>query len=272
MSGAFDEGRGRGSEPGGVLPLHWASQGQGTPLLILHGLFGSLDNWATQSRLLGAEFEVLAVDLRNHGRSPHHDVMTYPAMAGDVAAFLDRAGRRWVDVLGHSLGGKVAMQLALSDPARVRRLIVVDIAPIPYPERHDDVLAALRAVRLGEVASRTDADRQLAASVEEPMLRAFLLKNLVRVRGEGYRWRINLDAIERAQTDLSQAPAGVPFSGPTLFVRGENSDYLPPALTPAMAGLFPHAVVKTIRNAGHWPHFDQAGAFHQVVRRFLLDA
>jgi esterase len=254
-----------------VLRLHSRHQGAGPPVLILHGLFGSLDNWATQSRLLMEDFEVLAVDLRNHGRSPHHDVMTYPAMASDVADFVESAGRGAVHCVGHSLGGKVAMQLALTEPARIRKLVVVDISPAPYPLRHEAAIAGMRSLRLADVASRTDADRQLSVSVPEPMVRAFLLKNLIRAPGGGYQWRVNLEALDRAQSALSAAVAGDPFEGPILFLRGESSDYLPAELTPAMRRLFPRSVLKTIRHAGHWPHFDQAGAFHQVLRRFLLE-
>lgn len=253
-----------------TLALHARTAGQGPPLLILHGLFGSQDNWATQTRLFSTEFEVITADLRNHGRSPHDPVMTYPVMAGDVVALLDRLHRPKVHVLGHSMGGKVAMQLALCRPARVRSLTVVDIGPVAYPVRHQEELSALQAVRTDQLRSRTDADRQLAGTIEDPLLRGFLLKNLARVPGRGYRWRVNLTALERNQMRLSEAPHGSPYGGPTLFVRGEHSDYLPEALSPRILSLFPGAQLKTVRGAGHWPHFDQAGSFHQIVRRFLL--
>ncbi|HEY5719706.1 MAG TPA: alpha/beta fold hydrolase, partial [Gammaproteobacteria bacterium] len=177
-----------------AVELYYREEGSGAPLLVLHGLFGSSSNWARLARGLAAEFRVICADLRNHGRSPHAAGMSYPQMAADVVALLDRLRLDRVALLGHSMGGKVAMQVALNQPERVSRLLVADIAPRAYRGNQAIVLEALEALHLDSLASRREADERLAAQVPETGVRAFLLTNLTQEQGR-FGWRINLPEI-----------------------------------------------------------------------------
>ncbi|NVK43881.1 MAG: alpha/beta fold hydrolase [Oceanospirillaceae bacterium] len=253
------------------MKLHHQILGEGRPLLILHGLFGNLDNWASQAKALANEYRVISVDLRNHGRSPHNDEMTYPAMAADLVELLDDLGLERVLVLGHSMGGKAAMQLALLYPERVERLIVVDIAPVQYPNHHDDVFKGLFAVQLDSLKSRGDADKQLAPFVPDAMVRAFLLRNLYRDENGVFAWRINLDGLQRSYAGISAAPVGSAFQGPTLFIKGGTSDYIRADYRDALLALFPNAGYKVIDGAGHWPHAEKPALMTRLIRNFLLE-
>lgn len=253
------------------------------PLLIVHGLFGSADNWRTLAKAWAADplapREVLAVDLRNHGRSPWSDEMTYPALAADLLELLDDRGLASVAVLGHSLGGKVAMTLALTAPHRVERLVVADIGPQAYPSSQEDVLAALQAVDPTTCGTRGEVDARLAPAIGDVGTRQFLLKSLERLDAGGFRWRLNLAALAAAAPALRQsvadalAAAGVvarPAVGlPTLALRGARSRYLRDEDLPAMAGWFPRLEVATIADAGHWLHVDQPAAVAARVATFL---
>lgn len=208
--------------------LHHRITGEGKPLLLLHGLFGSLENLGGVNQRLQADWQIHGLDLRNHGRSPHTDTMDYPAMAEDVVAYLDEQGIDRASLLGHSMGGKTAMQVALGYPERVERLIVADIAPVTYHPRHDAILEGMKNLDLSSISSRADADRALKDYVEVPEVRMFLLKNLVRVPAEekednpdSFRWRLNLPVIDACYQNLADAPEGEgPFDGPVLFVKG----------------------------------------------------
>ena len=207
--------------------------GEGEPLILLHGLFGSLENLGGISQRLQDGWQVHALDQRNHGRSPHTDTMDYPAMADDVLAYMNRQGLKRASLLGHSMGGKTAMELALAHPERVDRLIVADIAPVTYQPRHDNVLEGLEAIDLASLESRQQADEILKAHVEMESVRQFLLKNLVRVgadeagSGARFRWRLNLAAIKACYENLARAPSAQgPFDGPTLFIKGSESAYI----------------------------------------------
>ncbi len=251
------------------MKLHVTRSGQGTPLVILHGLFGTLENWGSQTRTFADQFSVYAVDLRNHGRSPHASECDYASMAADVIELLDDEGLTQVDLLGHSMGGKVAMQLALNHPQRVRRLVVVDIAPVSYPPQHDAVFQGLFSIDLALLSSRGEADRQLATRVSEPGVRQFLLKNLYRHAGQ-FAWRMNLEALHRNYQQISEPPQGpAPFGGPTLFIKGGNSDYIQPAHRDAILSRFPATQLKVIEGAGHWPHAEKPSLFNRLVTRFL---
>jgi pimeloyl-ACP methyl ester carboxylesterase len=253
------------------------------PLLIVHGLFGSADNWRTLAKAWAAgpvaPREVLAVDLRNHGRSPWSDEMTYPALAADLVELLDDRGLATVAVLGHSLGGKVAMTLALTAPHRVERLVVADIGPQAYPSSQEDVLAALQAVDPTSCGTRGEVDVRLAPAISDVGTRQFLLKSLERVDTGGFRWRLNLAALAAAAPALRQsvpdalAAAGVAVRPaadlPTLALRGARSRYLRDEDLPAMSGLFPRLEVATIADAGHWLHVDQPAAVAARVATFL---
>ena len=257
------------------MPLALASTvtGQGPPALVLHGLFGSGTNWRTIARRLESRLECHLVDLRNHGRSPHLPGMTYPALAADVLAYLDGHGMDRAGLIGHSMGGKAAMTAALLAPERVCWLIVADIAPAPSPSDHRPILEALRALALDSLASRAAAHAALAPSVPDSGLRQFLLQNLVH-GSTGLRWRIELDAIADALPDLTGFPSMTPdaiYDGPTLFLRGERSDYLTVRHEPRIRALFPSASIDTIADAGHWLHAEQPIAVTERIAWFLDD-
>lgn len=251
--------------------MHLAFQhyGSGEPLIVLHGLFGARSNWHSISRELATHYQVIAVDQRNHGASPHTERMSYPEMAEDLRALLDRLALERVHLLGHSMGGKTAMQFALSYPQRTHRLIVVDIAPRAYPSHHDTILEALNALDLAAARSRSDLDRQLARWIDDAALRQFLLTNVTRDAQGRFVWRINLPAITQQYPNLLAAVDGPPFAGPTLFIRGERSDYITEAARPDIERLFPHAHIVTVPGAGHWVHAEAPAEVVRLVRAFL---
>ena len=256
------------SESSPILPAH-RSQGTGPPLVVLHGLFGSGTNWRSIVRGLEDCRTLHVLDARNHGGSEHREHMDYPALAADVLRFMDEAELESADVLGHSMGGKTAMRLALDAPSRVRSLMVVDIAPAVSGSDHVPLIDALLALPLDAYSRRGEADTALAATVPEPGLRAFLLQNLVS-GPEGLRWRLNLPVIKRCMSELLafDADAGTPYAGRTLFVRGEQSDYIAPGHEEVMQRLFPAGRIHTVSNAGHWVHAEQPAAFLAVAREF----
>lgn len=237
-------------------------------LLIAHGLFGSARNWGGIARALAATHEVLAVDMRNHGHSFHADAMDYPAMAADLAEVI-RAEGGPMDVLGHSMGGKAAMMLALEAPEMVRRLVVGDIAPVSYGHSHIGHIDAMQALDLGSVSRRSEADRALAQAVPERGVRAFLLQSLEFEGGEG-RWRLNLPVLRAAMETLVSFPdAKGQFNGPAMFLGGAQSDYISADGRAAIQRHFPAARVVMLKGAGHWLHADQPEAFAKTVSAFL---
>lgn len=253
------------------LALHYQRVGTGPPLLILHGLFGSGTNWRSIARTLGEEHEVFVPDARNHGASPHAGEMDYPSLAGDALAFIDQHQLRQVDLLGHSMGGKTAMCLALAHPERVRRLMVVDIAPVTSGSDHGPLVDRLRALPVEQMQRRSEADQALAEHVQEPGLRAFLLQNLLSRDGH-LAWRINLPAIAKALPVLVDFPDPDPgrrYEAAALFLGGELSDYIRHEHHPAIRALFPHARIETLPGAGHWLHAEQPAAFLARAQAFL---
>ncbi|WP_310396883.1 alpha/beta fold hydrolase [Hymenobacter sp.] len=254
--------------------LHHLDQGQGRPLVILHGLFGTLDNWQTLARRWATEagLRVVSVDLRNHGRSFHSPAHTYELMVQDVLALFDHL-QLGADttLLGHSMGGKVAMRLALDHPARLARLIVVDIAPRFSDMRHqDDVLAGLHAVDLAAIGNRQEADAALAPHVRNLGTRQFLLKNLYRTENNAFAWRINLDVLAAQLPAIGEATeSATPFGKPALFIRGGNSDYISTEdKLHGIPALFPNSEVATVVDAGHWVHAEKPEEIFQMVRAF----
>jgi esterase len=254
--------------------LEAVEYGEGPPLAILHGLFGSARNWSAIAQRLAAHHRVIALDLRNHGASSWAETMDYAEMAEDVRATLHASGHRRFALLGHSMGGKAAMIAALGHGEDVERLVVVDIAPVAYQPRHLAYVRAMRALDLGTIKRRAEADARLATAIPDAAERAFLLQNLVFDNGEA-RWRLNLAAIEQEMPRLigfPEVPAGDAYPGAALFVAGGQSDYLRPAHEAAIGRLFPNARIARLENAGHWLHAEQPAAFLDIVERFLAKA
>lgn len=247
-------------------------QGSGPPVVILHGLLGSGRNWQGIAAALASRFDVVLPDLRNHGGSPWDADAGYPALVADVLALLDRLGLARVRLVGHSMGGKVAMLLALRSPGRVERLVVVDIAPVGYGPGLDDLLRAMRALDLAGMTRRAEADAALAPAVPDRAVRAFLVQNLEQ-RPEGLAWRVNLDVLLPSMPTIRSFPETSdtePFTGPTCFIRGERSDYVRlPEHEPAIRRLFPTAEIHTVAGAGHWVHAEKAEAFLEVLVGYL---
>ena len=245
--------------------------GAGVPVVLLHGLFGAAKNLGQIARALSRRRTVLSLDLRNHGDSPHAVFMDYPAMATDVAETLAVHGLSAAAIIGHSMGGKVAMTLALTQPALVERLAVLDIAPVSYVDGFDAYVRAMQAVPLTPQLTRHDAEAALATAIPAAALRQFFLNNLV--LGPAPHWRLGLMEIAAALPDLTSwadPPAAQPYPGPALFLNGANSNYVGPEADAPIARLFPHATRRTIADAGHWLHAEQPAAVITALEEFLF--
>ena len=245
--------------------------GDGRPVVILHGLFGSKRNWRSVAQRLGENYGVVSVDLRNHGESPHAAAMDYVAMAADIGSLLERLDLDDVDLIGHSMGGKAAMTYALSDGARLGRLIIVDIAARAYPNEYGAILRGLVGLDLAAITRRTEADAALSSSIPDPVIRQFILQNL-RLNGGGPAWRFNLDALVRHIEALVGAipiAENATFNRPTYLLRGARSDRARDCDCDAMAQSFPALRTVTIPAAGHWPHSENAAAFMHELGAIL---
>lgn len=249
--------------------LNFAIRGEGEPVLLIHGLFGSLENLNMIARELESHYQVISVDVRNHGSSFHHESMSYSDMATDIFDLLDHLKIDKVSVLGHSMGGKIAMQCALSKAERINKLIVADIAPVLYPPHHNKIITGLLSIDLTAINNRQDADKQLAKFVEEAGVRQFLLKNLV--KGEqGFYWRANINAIESDYQNIAKGQvSSSPFIGETLFIKGGNSTYILAEHRPVITQLFPNSKGRIIQGTGHWLHAEKPAAFNKIVKDFL---
>jgi esterase len=254
-----------------AIQLAATEYGEGPPVAILHGLFGSGRNWRSIAQELASRHRVVAVDLRNHGTSSWADGMSYREMVDDLRAALRERGITRTSLLGHSMGGKVAMLAALLHPGEVDRLIVVDIAPVPNPPTLLGYIRAMRDIDLRGATQRSEVDARLREAIPDAAERAFLLQNLVSEDGK-LQWRLNLEAIERDFPEIVQfpnLPAGTAYRGPTLFVAGANSDYIRPIDKPEIRRLFPQARIIRVKGAGHWVHAEQPKTFLQIVAPFL---
>jgi len=241
------------------------------PLVLLHGLFGSADNWRGRARVYAHDRMVVSMDLRNHGDSPNDDAMNYSMMAADVVATLDARNIGQCVLLGHSMGGKVAMELACSYPHRVERLIIVDIAPRAYPPHHQKLIDAMLSINLQQLEKRSDAEAKLKEVEEDAGVRAFLLKSLERERQDKeYSWRFDLQAIADNYEFLAAAvDLEKPFAGQTLFIKGALSDYLENTDRDLIGQFFPNTGLKVIDAAGHWPHAEKPTVFDHLLLNFL---
>lgn len=240
-------------------------QETGPALVIAHGLFGSARNWGVLSKRLADQRPVLTVDMRNHGYTAWQSTQTYNDMANDLAEIIENSA----DVLGHSMGGKAAMMLALSQPAKVRRLIVADIAPVAYSHTQMHLIKAMQAIDLSTISSRRDADMALKADIPEMGVRAFLLQSLD-LQQEIPRWRFNLDILAASMDDIIGFPSvDAQFDGPVLFLTGGASDYVSDNHRPRILELFPNAEFLALEGAGHWLHAEKPREFEAAMRAFL---
>ncbi|MFP4094854.1 MAG: alpha/beta fold hydrolase [Cyclobacteriaceae bacterium] len=255
------------------MKLNYRSMGTGQPIIILHGVFGTSDNWQTFGKQLSEDYEVFLVDQRNHGLSPHDDEFNYPVMAEDLHEFIREHQLKNPIVLGHSMGGKVAMFYALKYPEEFEKIIVVDIAPRSYPVHHQTILKALNAVKVNEIESRKEAEEQMKPYIKDFGVRQFLLKNLTRTDdNKGFTWKLNLSAISN---NIERIGEGVnknkKLEKPVLFVRGAKSDYIRKDDEALIQEIFPLARLVTIENAGHWVHAEQPEDLYREVMSFLKD-
>ena len=253
------------------MKLHAKQQGQGADIISLHGLFGSQENLGILNRGLAEQFRVHGLDLRNHGRSPHDETMNYRVMAEDVLEYMDDQQLECTNIVGHSMGGKIAMTLALLAPKRIKKLAVIDISPVTYPNRrHDSILDGLSSIPLTTVKSRSEADQLLAKYEPQKDIRQFLLKNLYRDERGAYDWRINLGAIiTNYESILEGQHSANGFDGETLFIKGGESDYILPEHRQEVLSLFPAAAMKVIPNTGHWVHAQKPELVTRTLLRFL---
>lgn len=251
------------------MQLNYKKVGEGQPLIILHGLFGSLDNWMTLSKKLGEQFEVYIVDARNHGFSPHSDIFNYEVMADDLLEFIEE--HQIVDpiILGHSMGGKTAMQFAMNYPDKLSKLIVADIAPKPYPVHHGVILEGMFALNFDVITSRREADEELAKHIPDLSTRQFILKNLYWKEKGKLAWKFNLpvinDNIEMVGFELNNIS---PFNKPTLFIRGTKSNYILESDYPKIKSIFLNATIESIES-GHWVHAENPQKFLELLNNFL---
>lgn len=251
--------------------VHQSLGSRGKPIIILHGLFGSKRNWHSVATKLAENNRVVVPDLRNHGASPHSETMDYPNLACDLVAFIKRENLNQPIIIGHSLGGKIAMYLALKYSQQIDRLIIVDIAPVSYPHRFVVVLKALKNLPLNEIKSRDDADHHLSKTIMDPSLRQFLLQNLTFQNGQ-YQWRINLPALTKALPELAAFPSFKDFvrcNRPSLFIGGQNSNYMAEKFHSSILKYFPTANIKTIAGAGHWLHVQKTNELIALIEEFM---
>lgn len=244
----------------------------GVPLLILHGLLGSHDNWMSIARVLSGERKVILCDARNHGRSPHSDKISYAMMAEDVLELLRETGHSKVHLLGHSMGGKTAMYLSLTHPGVVDHLVVADIAPRSYSGNHKVIFRAMLDAPVGQLGTREAVEEHLKTDIPSAAVRLFIMKNLGRHEDGSFFWKPNLDALQKNYPLLMGFPAlplGASFFGPTLFLRGQLSDYVTPADEEEVRQIFPAARIMTLPDAGHWLHAEQPEKFTEALRQFL---
>ena len=252
------------------MKLNFRTLGSGSPLIIMHGVFGSSDNWQTLGKAFSVKYKVYLVDLRNHGNSPHSDDFNYELMIQDIIELMDDESLSSADIIGHSMGGKVAMHLATKYPARVDKLIVVDIAPKFYPPHHQQIFKGFHSVDLISLENRKEADEQMAQVISNVGVRQFILKNLTRNSDGGFEWKLNLSAIESAIEKVGEGlEAEVTFSGDSLFIAGGNSDYILENDFELIRRFFPKAEVETIVGAGHWVHAEKPKELSELVLEFL---
>ncbi len=251
------------------MQLNFRKSGKGPNLIILHGLFGSADNWMSIAKNLENDFTLFLIDQRNHGDSGHSDDWDYNVMVEDLKEWMDEQGLEKAYLMGHSMGGKTAMNFALRYPEKVERLVIADMAPREYPIHHQTILEGLNAVNLSKISSRNDAEEAMKPHIPEPGIRQFLLKSLTRKNGE-FVWKINLSVITEKIENVGEGIGGDSvFNGPTLFMGGANSNYIQDKDKKDIDKFFPESHVIHIKNAGHWLHAEQPQAVVDTLKAFL---
>ncbi len=253
------------------MKLFYRKSGQGQPLIILHGLFGQSDNWNTLVKQFSENgFEVYAVDARNHGLSPHSDEWNYKVMSDDILELIKDNNLEDVIFMGHSMGGKVAMQFAIDHPQHLDKLIVVDIAPKYYPLHHQSVLAALQAVDFSVVKARREVEDVLSQYISDLGTKQFLLKNIYWKEDGELAWRFNLNVMVQKIENIGEATVSDKICDvTTLFIRGEKSNYILEEDIDLIQEIFPRSILETITDAGHWVHAEQPKAFFECVMKFI---
>lgn len=253
------------------MELHSTVLGEGKPFLILHGFLGMSDNWKTLGKQFAKDgFQVHLIDARNHGKSLHSDEFSYELMAADVKEYCESKNLENIILLGHSMGGKTAMLTACENEGLVEKLIIVDIAPKYYAPHHQEILAGLTALDEAKLTSRGDAEDFLKKYIPETGVRLFLLKNLYWKTKEQLSLKLNLDALKANIENIGEAlPADRSYHGDTLFIKGENSNYIRPEDEADIKKQFPKAKIEEIKNAGHWVHAENMKDFYEAVMRFV---
>lgn len=250
--------------------LNYKQYGKGEPLIIMHGLFGMLDNWTTLAKMWANDFHVVTVDMRNHGHSDRSEILDYEVMMTDIRELMDELHLPHVHLLGHSMGGKVAMKLAQNYPQDIEKLIVADIGPKHYPVHHRDILDALCSLNLNKIKTRKEAQDFLSNRFRSDGLVLFFLKNLYWNDDKKLEWRFNLKVIENNIEKVGIAIEDQMYTGPTLFLRGGLSRYILDEDWPDIQVTFPDSELRTIENAGHWLHAEKQQEFYEVVYEFLM--
>ncbi|KAA3642647.1 MAG: alpha/beta fold hydrolase [Bacteroidetes bacterium] len=254
------------------MELNYKKLGNGQALLILHGLFGSLDNWMSHAKTLSEDFEVWLIDQRNHGQSPHDSEFDYPSMSNDLLGFIQQHEIKNPILLGHSMGGKTVMEFSVNYPQMVDKLIVVDIAPVKYPVHHYTIIEALESIDFDFVTSRKEADDNLSNYINNVGIRQFLLKNLYWIEKEKLAWRFNLDVIKNEIIPISEfSISDGKYEGNTLFIKGSNSEYILPSYAMQIAEKFPNYDLVEIAEAGHWVHAEAPKLFLEAIQTFMKD-
>lgn len=254
------------------MTLNYKTFGEGFPLVILHGLLGSLDNWLSIAKQFSAHFSVYVIDFRNHGKSPHSSEFSYKILVDDLCVFFQQHSIVKAHLLGHSMGGKAAMEFAMLHPEKVERLVVADVAPVQYEDRHSHIFKALLAINLREVKSRETVEMQLRNNLkqEDESTIQFLMKGLYRNEENNFAWRFNVEALWQAYQNVADGVGGHPFLGKTLFIKGQKSNYINAENYAVIQELFPNNELEEIAGAGHWVHADAPKEFTEKVLQFLL--
>jgi len=254
------------------MKLFYRHFGTGSPVIILHGLFGQSDNWVTVGRRIADQFSVYIPDQRNHGQSPHAPVHTYPALSDDLLEFMEEHHLERTTLIGHSMGGKAAMAFALEHPEMIEKLVIIDISPRKYPERniHTRVITEMLSIDLDAIRLRSEVEKILEQRIADQRIRMFILKNLYYKMHGKLGWRLNLEAINHTLEQLfDNVSSNMVFPGPTLFIKGGKSDYILDEDIPQITKLFPEAVIKTISGASHWVHADAPEELCFLLSSFL---